>query len=268
MVEKLIEFLPEDALEEFRKSCFGVFLQIPEIMFQKNLFYYLLRRLVPTSDGVKIMKFNINGVDAYFGPDQYIAITGLSFLGEPDNMPESSLLHASVFESKDKIMLKDVEDAFRSSCYKKNDKEKKALKLALVYFTYATLMGRGFTNKPLDLKYLHLADDLEVFNAFPWGRVSYDYFFRQFYNCYLRVRKSLSKGKKPNVELFGFSASLQIWAYEVFPNLGEICAIARRNRFERIYPRMLRWRANEHYTYEIITRSVQERGALAMVSPI
>lgn len=203
------------------------------------LLYMLLDHLKTEALGEGILHFNINGVDAKFGPKEFFAITGLSF-GPPLGVPESSDFVSRIFGNNGTTITKAIEQMFISSCDLTEGSGDDALKLGLCLFLYAVLIGRGSTNHALHLKYLNLCDDLNAFNTFPWGRLSYEYFVSEFYHSHTLMSTEEKGNRNVAYDVFGFAHCLQVWALEVFPDI-EGLKEYRNSRGPNTIPRILGW---------------------------
>lgn len=224
-------------MERFQQSCFGRFLEIKELEFQGQLYLHLLLNMDMAASNKEKLVFKINNSSMEFGPREFFQITGLRIgtLDRTIKTPSSSSIHKKMFKGRPTIVMKDIEKAFL--CHKGEGELK--LKLALLCFLYGTLLA-GNANKRIDLEYLHLIDDLQNFNAFPWGRVAYEFLVSFMLSTRVLMDKDRSKNLKPSLFIYGFSVALQVWAYEVIPSLAEFCAV-RVSDSENLTPGILRW---------------------------
>lgn len=230
--------LHKEDLEKFRQSCFGQFLKINELEYQGQLVLHLLLHIDMDASNKENLVFKINN-SIEFGPRDFSQITGLRFgtLDETITTISSSSIHKEVFKGSCRISLKDVKEAF---LYHEGKGEFK-LKLALLYFLYGTLLA-GHPDKIIEVQYLHLIEDLQKFNEFPWGEVVYKFLVSFILSLQERIDHGLVvTNRKTQLDLHGFSFVLQVWAYEVMPALAEYCAIRVNNCKNLITPRILRW---------------------------
>ncbi|KAK6153049.1 hypothetical protein DH2020_012688 [Rehmannia glutinosa] len=128
-------------------------------------------------------------------------------------------------------------------------------KIALQMFVTEFCWSPGPAKK-LDEKYIYLVDNLKAFNAYPWGRISYEFIVSDIRSCMSdrvqnfwkrKEKKKVEKKKDHNMEKFdvsGFTHTLQVWAYEVMPELGKLC-VKRVSGFTDATPRILRWIAED-----------------------
>ncbi|CAL8117414.1 unnamed protein product [Prunus armeniaca] len=226
-------------LQRFEGSCFGHLLLIEDLKWNSQVVHGLLMRKADpkTVTQVNGIKFIVGNKLIQFTAQHFCLITGLRF-GKLPFIPkatnENCSLKRKYFSSNKPPTLLDLHTAF-IECTDDDD----ALKLGMVYFAIFVLLG---TEKHvlIDMRYLKLAEDLEEFDKYPWGAVSYAMtnasLLRAVSPDYQRVKVPQNR-KKPNKRgkkraqtrmecsrareyiIRGFGFALQIWAFEVFPTL-------------------------------------------------
>ncbi|KAK3211272.1 hypothetical protein Dsin_015978 [Dipteronia sinensis] len=105
-----------------------------------------------------------------------------------------------------------------------------AVKLCLIYMLNCVLIGaeeRNFVPK----WQLRLVDDLDAFNAFPWGSHVYKYSTFRF--------KMAILSRPPRYNIFGLAYALPVFAFEVISTLAMQFVTPRA--VEQPFPRILRW---------------------------
>ncbi|KAH6763321.1 hypothetical protein C2S52_020754 [Perilla frutescens var. hirtella] len=238
IINRIKEKLDEENLERFEQSCFGHFLEIGDLKFQGQLLLQLVMHMVTVaSNEERGLVFKIGNSNMEFGPNEFSEITGLNHGGSTLEATKTcSSIHEHVFGGSTSIMLKDVEKAFSSVSGGKGDL---ALKLALLYFLYGVLLNKTTRSSSYkinneQLQYLDLVEDLEKFNAFPWGRVAY----HCLASSIMLARHHLINRESHSIH--GFCFALQIWAYEMMPDVAEHCAIPLAEKGFQNLP-ILRW---------------------------
>ncbi|CAL2228567.1 unnamed protein product [Prunus armeniaca] len=229
--------LSVEQLEQFKTSCFGHLLNIDKIQFSGQIVHGVVLRRV-AGQGVKDLdglSFLIGCDVAHFTRQDFCLITGLRF-GE---VPEVS----------------------------SGEKEDDIYKLALVYFAELVVLGRD-KHLNINLNYLTLVEDLDAFNRYPWGSVSFDKTQDSLFSAPTKYVKSFEneegrgkgkskvtgtsrrneKGKKDKHgevqrggwSFKGFTYAFQIWVYELIPRMADLnyCKVVDPTAF----PRILRWR--------------------------
>ncbi|KAK6138070.1 hypothetical protein DH2020_028185 [Rehmannia glutinosa] len=162
--------------------------------------------------------------------------------------------------------MSNIVSALKEHARKENGKGIMTLKLALLYMLYGVLLVSGPAKK-LDEKYIYLVDNLKAFNAYPWDRISYEFIVSDIRSCMSdrvqnfwkrKEKKKTEKKKDHNVEKFdvsGFTHVLQVWEYEVMPELGKLCA-KRVSGSTDATPRILRWIAEDAPTAEFLKKNI------------
>ncbi|XP_021803048.1 uncharacterized protein LOC110747161 [Prunus avium] len=140
-------------------------------------------------------------------------------------------------------------------------------KLALVYFAELVVLGRD-KHLNINVNYLTLVEDLDAFNRYPWGSVSFDKTQDSLFSAPTKYMKSFEneegrekgkskvtgtsrkneKGKKHKHgevqrggwSFKGFTYAFQIWVYELIPRMVDLnyCKVVDPTAV----PRILRWR--------------------------
>lgn len=87
-----------------------------------------------------------------------------------------------MFLGRGGLKFHDIHSKFVGEC-RKDGNSVESLKLGLLYVVYGFLLGRDKFTDNVDLKYLHLVDDLDVFVNFPWGSVSYNFLVKQMHRA-------------------------------------------------------------------------------------
>ncbi|CAL8168635.1 unnamed protein product [Prunus armeniaca] len=258
--------LSAEQLEEFKTSYFGHLLNIYKIQFSGQIVHgVVLRRVV--GQGVKDLdglSFLIGCDVAQFTRQDFCLIIGLCF-GE---VPEVSSGESDEIRLQKRYFIDEgitcnaLEEAFLR-CTKEDD----IYKLALVYFVELVVLGRD-KHLNINLNYLTLVKDLDAFNRYPWGLVSFDKTQDSLFSAPTKYVKSFEneegrgkgkskvtgtsrrneKGKKDKHgevqrggwSFKGFTYAFQIWVYELIPRMVDLnyCKVVDPTALLRI----LRWR--------------------------
>ncbi|VVA41632.1 PREDICTED: LOC109947069 isoform, partial [Prunus dulcis] len=164
--------LSAEQLEQFKTSCFGHLLNIDKIQFSGQIVHGVVLRRV-AGQGVKDLdglSFLLGCDVAQFTRQDFCLITGLRF-GE---VPEVSSGESDEIRLQKRYFIDEgitcnaLEEAFLR-CTEEDD----IYKLALVYFVELVVLGRD-KHLNINLNYLTLVEDLDAFNRYPWGSVSFD----------------------------------------------------------------------------------------------
>ncbi|CAL9028733.1 unnamed protein product [Prunus brigantina] len=256
--------LSAEQLEQFKTSCFGHLLNINKIQFSGQIVHGVVLRRV-AGQGVKDLdglSFLIGCDVAQFTRQDFCLITGLRF-GE---VPEVSSGESDEIRLQKRYFIDEgitcnaLEEAFMR-CTVEDD----IYKLALVYFAELVILGRD-KHLNININYLTLVEDLDAFNRYPWGSVSFDKTQDSLFSAPTKYVKSFEneegrrkgkskvtgtsrrneKGKKDGEvqrggwSFKGFTYALQIWVYELIPRMGDLnyCKVVDPTAL----PRILRWR--------------------------
>ncbi|KAK6152135.1 hypothetical protein DH2020_014770 [Rehmannia glutinosa] len=244
--------LKGDNVEKFKKSCFGYFLETDTIQFHGQLVLQLLFRQ-ENSLSIDHIVFHINNKQSVFGPKEFALITGLEFGPKPPIQSKPEIVKI-VFGKSGSVFVSDIVSAFKEHARKEKGKGIMTLKLALLYVLYGVLLVSGPAKK-LDEKYIYLVDNLKAFNAYLWGRISYEFIVSE--NFWKRKEKKKAEKKKDhNMEMFGvsgFTHALQVWAYEVMPDVGKLCAKLVPGSSD-VTPQILRWKVEDAPTADLLKK--------------
>ncbi|KAJ0427878.1 hypothetical protein HanHA300_Chr17g0639991 [Helianthus annuus] len=99
------------------------------------------------------------------------------------------------------------------------------------------LLGQGFLGlqdtNAVDIKLLHLVDNLNAFNQYPWGNYFWESTYTNVYDMHVRQKED-TRG----FSLDGFVWPFKMWILEVFPEFKQ-----KRGYFEcPTIPRFLGWK--------------------------
>ncbi|KAI5327739.1 hypothetical protein L3X38_027135 [Prunus dulcis] len=258
--------LSAEQLEQFKTSCFGHLLNIDKIQFSGQIVHGAVLRRV-AGQGVKDLdglSFLLGCDVAQFTRQDFCLITGLRF-GE---VPELSSGESDEIRLQQRYFIDEgitcnaLEEAFLR-CTEEDD----IYKLALVYFAELVVLGRD-KHLNINLNYLTLVEDLDAFNRYPWGSVSFDKTQDSLFSAPTKYVKSIEneegrgkgkskvtgtsrrneKGKKDKHgeaqrsgwSFKGFTYAFQIWVYELIPRMADLnyCKVVDPTAV----PRILRWR--------------------------
>ncbi|XP_026414510.1 WD repeat-containing protein 87-like [Papaver somniferum] len=206
-------------LKVLEDSCFGHLRHLPEISLYANVIYnVLLQRKYPSKKDKEekdAMSFNIGNQEICFGEREFAMMSGLKFQGSEkiDYNPEQVRLMKVHFPGQRSVKLEDLIKKFNQL---KNSEDK--IKLGLLYIAESVIMGhksRCIVNKGR----FFLVDNLEEFNRYPWGKLS----FKLTIKCLicLSEKKNVSKSKhmlgKVAHDLQGFPHVFQSWIFHSIP---------------------------------------------------
>ncbi|XP_021801093.1 uncharacterized protein LOC110745325 isoform X2 [Prunus avium] len=262
------EKFSSEQLERFKGSCFGHLLLIEDLKWTPQIVHGLLLRKVDpkTVKTAKGITFLVGNKLIQFTKQQFCLITGLRFgnlplIQNPTN--ENCALKNKYFPENKTVSLWELEKAFKA-CTDKED----LLKLGFVYFAVFVLLGTA-KNVNMDMRYLNLVEDLDAFDKYPWGAVSYakthESLSRALYADYHRVKvpqetqkkvETTTSGTIREYHIKGFAFAFQIWAFEVLPALTQLHYVVHKEN--SLHPRILHWRSNKLARYNELMSHIYE----------
>ncbi|KAL2480226.1 Ubiquitin-like protease domain-containing protein [Abeliophyllum distichum] len=200
--------------------------------------------------------FKIGNKRARFGLQEFVLVTGLNATSsenvEMSGGADCRIMKDHFKKSGGKIMKGDVYEAFKRCKRNQTDKYKLGLIIILAYVLLATE-----ENTLIELWWFELVDDLDLFDKFPWGKMSYDYTIRIVKrDMGDKLRNSLKEGEsRCRYSLHGFPLAIMIWAFEAIPNLGK--------KFAKKYcdgiPRMLGWEQPKRLTSSEVVNVLESK---------
>ncbi|XP_057779659.1 uncharacterized protein LOC130998244 [Salvia miltiorrhiza] len=212
--------------------------------------FILYRNIDKNSLERRKLGFRFNNKVVELGPPEYLAISGLRF-SDWSAPPTRSDFHHDVFGGDQVLYLDDIVKKFDHHATSSGGASENCLKLALLLVLYGLLLPRHKTHKRIEIEYIHLVDDLAKFNLYPWGLVSYQFLVTVSHNARLIVDDKLASNQSPAFDACGCTIVLQVFLYEVYKKLGEMCA-TRVESAESLHPRMLRWSTESFYKLDVL----------------
>ena len=227
----------------FKDSCFGHFLSVSECLdVQLTLLHQLIRRQVNNNDSDNAIYFSICNNQVRFSVVDFALITGLKCHGVTESaVREQSSAVIGVreryFKGMKSIRRQDIEVVLNAQSPIEDEKDVGILQLCLIYFVSNVLLSANKENFVADL-YFQLVNDMDNFNLYDWGSVTWFKTRESIRNTGLIIRAAEKANKEPNYNLYGFPIVLQIWSYEVLPSLAARFAAPIKARA----PRLCAWK--------------------------
>ena len=215
----------------------------------------LIMRMVGEPNQVgESMFFEVGGQIAEFGIKEFGLITGLKCVGNsaiPDVV--NNRLYARYFPTFYNSPIAKGQGVPREEVLKvlfsrKFDSDEDSVKLASLYILYSTFLVKAKSVRLLP-KYISLANDMAVFNAYPWGRLSYEMTRDSINNIVISRHRVKPTGN--HYTLVGCPQILQVWAYECIPELTSKDMIKSYDKGK--IPRILAWVAMKSVTFVAVS---------------
>ncbi|KAK2652627.1 hypothetical protein Ddye_012483 [Dipteronia dyeriana] len=163
-----IEFVDEDRLR-FMASCFGHFLTMHRKMkFSGDIIYRLLLRELHHNSPTDEIQFMLGNQLVRFSKVEFFLITRLRFGVVPDTTKYAAVengIHERYFPGADEVLLEEIRGVVTGVEF---GKVHDVVKLCLIYMLNWILMGVHERFK-ISVWQFRLVEDLDAFDAFPWG---------------------------------------------------------------------------------------------------
>ncbi|KAH6756839.1 hypothetical protein C2S53_000578 [Perilla frutescens var. hirtella] len=185
------------------------------------------------------MSFKINNEIIDFGLKEFAVITGLRLTGDAET-PSISAFHSEVFKIKSPLSFVDIEKKLEATHKAYHGGSETSYKLALLLLVYGILLVKDRTSKVVTLGYLHVIDDEQQFNTFPWGKVEYEFLIKSMEKARANLKCAVRKEEKRAIDVHGFLYPIQAWLYEIMPSITGRYAVSMEET-SNMLPRMLRW---------------------------
>ncbi|XP_060669821.1 uncharacterized protein LOC107434762 isoform X2 [Ziziphus jujuba] len=229
--------LTSEQLEKYRQTCFGHLLDMKNLRFSGQLVHHLLCRRV-VSNNPEVLEFNFGGSGVRFTKWEFALISGLKFCRYPSmydmQISKGKELLTRLLDDRTDLKLPELEQIFKGTHFV-DDWD--AVRIALLYFLVHGVLGMD-PRVQINRKFIDLVADIEVFNSYPWGILSYNETINSFHNAFQHRGRAV-KNKSQSYDLKGFPLAFQLWGFEAIPDFGNQFG----ERQETRCPRILRWHA-------------------------
>ncbi|PWA71826.1 phospholipase-like protein [Artemisia annua] len=208
-------------------TCFGHWLDLLYFEHEPHLIDYMVRKQHRVDDSHYDMPFiyYLDGHTLHFGRPEFCLMTGLRFGSVRFEVYTSGDLkfRERVFPDKQWLIVTNLdligvlEDEERSRTLSDED----AIRISLLLVLEVIFMGRLLTCQ-VDDTLMRLVENLDAWNAFPWGEHIWTHLYNQLQNVMDKhTDKHLLGLKKnptsvPTYTLGGFVFAFQIWILETF----------------------------------------------------
>lgn len=175
MVQKINTVLRRspDRVAMFRATCFGVWTDFQCKHGDPLLVHVMLQRQIPGCGerGDEIW-FHARNMDVKFGREEFCLITGMRFGADEEvkhlvNTPFRNRIHNMLPEVKSKLRAQHLWRILNSDKFDKM-RDDDAIRVALLYLVVRVFAGRQ-NEQVIPEDYLHLIEDLDTWNKYPWG---------------------------------------------------------------------------------------------------
>ena len=221
-----------------QQRCVQGLLKLGSLGWAGQVFHNILMRLTDHSDNTDALWFQVGEELGRFSISEFGIITGMKCVGSTHLQPMAEpRLVKRYFPTVRGVSRENLELQMSNA---KFDDDADAIKLGLLYLIFCIPLSNANSVK-IDTKFFALADNLDAFNQFPWGVLSWE--ATRAALCAVVENRTSSKrrtAKKPqqvHYSVAGFPHALLVWAYESIPTI----AAKFTTNYEPAVPRMISW---------------------------
>lgn len=236
-IETIVMKLKEqnNCFDKFKIGVFGHLVNINFVEFPGRIMHHIIMRMTSITENEILFQIGDNLLR--FGPREFALMTGLNCGCLPMTTykpsKEEDSLKMKFFRNDKKLTLSIISREFVNATDATDDQ---LVKLANLYFLEGVLLPKE-VHLTTDVDHLHIAEDLEEFCLYPWGRVV----FNETIKYMKKIVTNISgHEKKPSLyHLRGFPFALLAFFYESIPALYETNLVERN--IEQFDARVLNW---------------------------
>ncbi|GMN23191.1 hypothetical protein TIFTF001_040415 [Ficus carica] len=246
-LKKLSGWLSPRQYESLKtQACIQQFMHLDTLGWSGQVFHNIVMRLTTHSAMGDALWFELGEDLVRFSINEFCLITGLNCVGSTHLPVVESRLMSRYFSNVRGVTREYLELQMSNS---KFDDDDDAVKLSLLYIVFSIHLSNASSVK-IDPKYFTLADNLDAFNEFPWGVLSWEA-TRTAICSTMENRISSKRRPKKNIDkshysVAGFPQALLVWAYETSP----VIASKFTTNYEHALPRMMSWTTADNVRFD------------------
>ncbi|GMN62058.1 hypothetical protein TIFTF001_031138 [Ficus carica] len=219
------------------QPCIQPFMHLETLGWTGQVFHSTVMRLTNHSAMGDALWFQIGEDLGRFSINKFCLITGLNYIGSTHLPVVDSQLISRYFLTVRGVSRENLELQMSNA---KFDNDDDAVKLSLLYIMFSIPLSNASAIK-IDPKFFALVDDLDAFDVFPWGVLSWEAtraaICHTVDNRMSSKKRPLKKIYKVHYSLPGFPHALLVWAYETLPSI----ASKFTTKYEQAIPHMMSW---------------------------
>ncbi|GMN69116.1 hypothetical protein TIFTF001_038167 [Ficus carica] len=228
------------------QPCIQQFMHLDTLGWSGQVFHNIVMRLTTHSAMGDALWFELGEDLVRFSINEFCLITGLNCVGSTHLPVVESRLMSRYFSDVRGVTREYLGLQMSNS---KFDNDDDAVKLSLLYIVFSIPLSNASSIK-IDPKYFALADNLDAFNEFPWGVLSWEA-TRTAICSTVENRISSKRRSKKNIDksrysVAGFPQALLVWAYETSP----VIASKFTTNYEHALPRMMSWTTADNVRFD------------------
>ncbi|GMN70403.1 hypothetical protein TIFTF001_039451 [Ficus carica] len=201
------------------QPCIQQFMHLDTLGWSGQVFHNIVMRLTTHSAMGDALWFELGEDLVRFSINEFCLITGLNCVGSTHLPVVESRLMSRYFSDVKGVTREYLELQMSNSNF---DNDDDAVKLSLLYIVFSIPLSNASSVK-IDPKYFTLANNLDAFNEFPWGVLSWE-----------ATRTAIC------------STALLVWAYETSP----VIASKFTTNYEHALPRMMSWTTTDNVRFD------------------
>ncbi|GMN19504.1 hypothetical protein TIFTF001_045195 [Ficus carica] len=220
------------------QPCIQYFMKLNTLGWAGQLLHNTLMRLTDHSDNGDALWFQVGEELGRFSIYEFGLITRMKCVGSTHLPPMAKpILIRRYFPTVRGVSRENLELQMSNA---KFDNDEDVIKLSLLYIIFCIPLSNANSVK-IDPKFFALADNLDEFNEFLWGVLSWE--ATRAAICATvddrtsSKRRPLKKSRQVHYSIAGFPHALLVWAYESIPTM----AAKFTTNYEQAIPRMLSW---------------------------
>ncbi|XP_062117699.1 uncharacterized protein LOC133831430 [Humulus lupulus] len=218
-------FLSNEEVQLLKQSCLGFILDLDALLEPSHMIMHSLLLHEDGSSNGNELHLNFGGNKTKFGIEEFRIITNLNCNEIHADMGvtnDNNRLLVKYLSGKSSISRNELKDFVKS---RKID----IVKLVKVYIV-ENILGSKRGDRLVDNFVMSLVDDDQKFEAYPWGRRSFNETIKYLINAL--------DSSKTGYELCGFPIAFQVWGFEIIPLFASSFSIHIGSKF----PRILNWK--------------------------
>ncbi|GMN18764.1 hypothetical protein TIFTF001_050843 [Ficus carica] len=228
------------------QPCIQQFMHLDTLGWSGQVFHNIVMRLTTHSAMGDALWFELGEDLVRFSINEFCLITGLNCVGSTHLPVVESRLMSRYFSNVRGVTRENLELQMSNS---KFDNDADAVKLSLLYIVFCIPLSNASSVK-IDPKYFALADNLDAFNEFPWGVLSWEA-TRTAICSTVENRISSKRRPKKNIDksrysVAGFPQALLVWAYKTSP----VIASKFTTNYKHALPRMMSWTTEDNVRFD------------------
>ncbi|KAM0051974.1 hypothetical protein Hdeb2414_s0007g00242871 [Helianthus debilis subsp. tardiflorus] len=209
IVKTLNDRMTASIESRIRQTCFGPYLDIKCVMCDSLLLLGVAQLQVHTPTPKLRIIYRLGQEILMFTPKQFCLITGLRFGSTNWTLSEHpNSFKYRFFPGHEHIAFKRIRDIFEGPM---NFTDEDCTRICLLM-----LLGQGFLglqdSNAIDNKLLHMMDNLNEFNQYPWGNFFWESTYLNVYDMHVHQKEDAE-----GFSLDEFVWPSKMWILEVFP---------------------------------------------------